>query len=62
MYVMMIIIKLFKNVYKISKWYRYCIIVPEIRNLDEGVQVYMQCYTKEIEEEYGVVGIHVKLL
>jgi len=37
-------------------------VLPGIRNLDEGVQVYMQYYTKEIEAEFGVVGIHVKLL
>ena len=37
-------------------------VLPRIRNLDEGVQVYMQYYNKEIEAEYGVVGIHVKLL
>ena len=37
-------------------------VLPGIRNLDEGVQVYMQYYTKEIEAEFGVVGIHVKLI
>jgi ASC-1-like (ASCH) protein/mannose-6-phosphate isomerase-like protein (cupin superfamily) len=37
-------------------------VLPGIRNIDEGVQVYMQYYTKEIEKEFGVVGIHVKLL
>jgi ASC-1-like (ASCH) protein/mannose-6-phosphate isomerase-like protein (cupin superfamily) len=37
-------------------------VLPGIRTIDEGVQVYMQYYTKEIEEEFGIVGIHVKLL
>ncbi len=37
-------------------------VLPGIRNIDEGVQVYMQYYTKEIEAEFGVVGIHIKLL
>lgn len=37
-------------------------VLPGIRNLDEGVQVYMQYYTKEIEAEFGVVGIHIKLV
>ncbi len=37
-------------------------VLPGIRNIDEGVQVYMQYYTKEIEAEFGVVGIHVKVL
>ncbi len=37
-------------------------VLPGIRTIDEGVQVYMQYYTKEIEAEFGVVGIHVKLL
>ncbi len=37
-------------------------VLPGIRNIDEGVQVYMQYYTKEIEQEFGVVGIHIKLL
>ena len=34
-------------------------VLPGIRNLDDGIQVYMQYYTKEIEAEYGVVGIRV---
>lgn len=37
-------------------------VLPGIRNLDEGVQVYMQYYTKEMEAEFGVVGIHITLL
>jgi len=37
-------------------------VLPGVRNLDEGVQVYMQYYTKEIEAEFGVVGIHVRIL
>ena len=37
-------------------------VLPGIRTIDEGVQVYMQYYTKEIEAEFGVVGIHIKLL
>jgi ASC-1-like (ASCH) protein/mannose-6-phosphate isomerase-like protein (cupin superfamily) len=34
-------------------------VLPGIRNLDEGVEVYMQYYNKNIEAEYGVVGIRV---
>jgi len=37
-------------------------VLPGIRTIDEGVAVYMQYYTKSIEDEFGVVGIHVKLL
>ena len=37
-------------------------VLPGIRNIDEGVQVYMQYYTKEIEQEFGVVGISIRLL
>ncbi len=37
-------------------------VLPGIRNIDEGVQVYMQYYNKEIESEFGVVGIHVTLI
>lgn len=37
-------------------------VLPGIRTIDEGVQVYMQYYTKDIEAEFGVVGIHVKLI
>lgn len=37
-------------------------VLPGIRNIDEGVGVYMQYYTKEIESTYGVVGIKVDLI
>ena len=37
-------------------------VLPGIRNIDEGIQVYMQYYNKEIESEFGVVGIHVSLI
>ena len=34
-------------------------VLPGIRNIDEGVSVYMQYYNKEIESQCGVVGIKV---
>ncbi len=37
-------------------------VLPGIKNIDEGVQVYMQYYSKEIEQEFGVVGISIKPL
>ncbi len=37
-------------------------VLPGIRNIDEGVQVYMQYYNKEIESEFGVVGIRVQII
>jgi ASC-1-like (ASCH) protein len=37
-------------------------VLPGIRNIDEGVSVYMQYYNKEIESQFGVVGIKVQVI
>jgi ASC-1-like (ASCH) protein len=37
-------------------------VLPEIRNLEEGVSVYRQYYDEEIESQYGVVGIKVQVI
>ena len=37
-------------------------VLPGIINIDEGVDVYMQYYNKEIESQYGVVGIKVQVI
>jgi ASC-1-like (ASCH) protein len=37
-------------------------VLPGIRNIDEGVDVYMQYYNKEIESQFGVVGIKVQVI
>jgi ASC-1-like (ASCH) protein len=37
-------------------------VLPGIRNIDEGEAVYMQYYNKEIESQYGVVGIKVQII
>jgi len=37
-------------------------VLPGIRNIDEGIAVYMQYYDKVIESQFGVVGIKVQII
>jgi ASC-1-like (ASCH) protein len=37
-------------------------VLPGINNINEGVEVYMKYYNKEVESKFGVVGIHIKVL
>ena len=35
---------------------------PNIKSVKDGVNVYRQWYSNEIEKKYGVVAIHIKLI
>ena len=35
-------------------------VVPEVKDIDEAVDVYYKFYTKEDEDKFGVVGIKLK--
>ena len=34
-------------------------VLPNIKTIDDGVNVYRRFYPKEVEEKYGVVAIHM---
>uniref|UniRef100_A0A6C0EA10 ASCH domain-containing protein n=1 Tax=viral metagenome TaxID=1070528 RepID=A0A6C0EA10_9ZZZZ len=36
--------------------------LPNVKTLDEGVNVYYQYYTKEQEKEFGILAIYIKLI
>jgi ASC-1-like (ASCH) protein len=35
-------------------------ILPGVHTLEEGIQIYRQFYTKEMEEEFGVIAIEIE--
>lgn len=35
-------------------------VLPDAKNVDDGVEIYKRFYTKEQENEYGVVAIEVE--
>jgi ASC-1-like (ASCH) protein len=36
--------------------------LPGIKNIEDGLSVYFKYYTKEDEEKYGVIAIHLELI
>ncbi len=37
-------------------------LLPNIKTIDKGLEIYRQFYSKEDEKKYGSVAIHVKLI
>jgi len=35
-------------------------VLPGVKNIEEGVQIYRQFYSEEREKKYGVVAIEVE--
>jgi ASC-1-like (ASCH) protein len=59
---------LITHIYEYSSFLEYLTIeglrytLPNIKTLDDGVNIYYKYYTKEDEKKLGILAIHVSLL